>query len=283
MINEAKTIETATGKVDYTFTNDYMFRIVFQENLIALKGLICSVLCMEEHKVKEIKILNPIVPGKAIDNKTFIMDIKITLNDDTILNLEMQVRDEGNWQERSLSYLCRNFDNLNKGSDYSEIKKAIHIGFLNYTLFPDKPEFCAAYMMQNIRNHNIYSSKFLLKVIELNQIELATDEDRANGIDQWAKLFNSTTWEEFRMCAQNNEAIEEAVKDIYKYNSDWLIREECIAREEYYARQKYKDDKIKTLTEQVADKDKTIEGRDAIIADRDEEIARLKERLSQYE
>ncbi len=197
------------------------------------------------------------------------MDIRVILNNDSILNLEMQVRDEGNWQERSLSYLCRNFDNLNKGSDYSEVKKAIHIGFLNYTLFPDNPEFCATYMLQNVKNYNIYTRKILLKVIELNHAELATEEDRANGLDKWVQLFNSTTWEELRMCAENSEAIKSAVQDIYRYNSDWMIREECIAREEYYARQKYKDNKIKALSEQLEEQH--------------QEIAELRDRLSRYE
>ena len=47
-------------------------------------------------------------------------------------------------------------------------KNAIHIGFIDFTFFKDYPEFCATYMMINTKNHNIYSSKFVLKVIELN-------------------------------------------------------------------------------------------------------------------
>ncbi len=34
----------ATGKIPYGMMNDYIFRIVFQENKLALKGLLCSVL-----------------------------------------------------------------------------------------------------------------------------------------------------------------------------------------------------------------------------------------------
>ncbi len=41
MNSKADTIENATGKVDYTLINDYMFHMVFQENPRALKGLIC--------------------------------------------------------------------------------------------------------------------------------------------------------------------------------------------------------------------------------------------------
>ena len=36
--------EQATGKIDYTFTNNYMFHIILQENELVLKGLISSLL-----------------------------------------------------------------------------------------------------------------------------------------------------------------------------------------------------------------------------------------------
>lgn len=36
---------------------------------------------------------------------------------------------------------------------------------------------------------------------ELNNEEFATEEDKAYGIDYWAKLFKSTTWEELKILA----------------------------------------------------------------------------------
>ena len=36
--------ENATGKIDYTFTNNYMFHIILQENELVLKGLVRSLL-----------------------------------------------------------------------------------------------------------------------------------------------------------------------------------------------------------------------------------------------
>ena len=68
-------------------------------------------------------------------------DIKVNLNGHAVINLEMQVVNEGNWPERSLCYLCRAFDNLNRGQSYEDIRPAIQIGLLNFTLFPDSPEF----------------------------------------------------------------------------------------------------------------------------------------------
>ncbi|MBO5246525.1 MAG: PD-(D/E)XK nuclease family transposase, partial [Eubacterium sp.] len=65
-------------------------------------------------------ITNPIKLGEQIDSKAFVMDIHVILNDDTLLNLEMQLLNTGNWVERSLSYLCRMYDQLYSGDDYAE-------------------------------------------------------------------------------------------------------------------------------------------------------------------
>ena len=145
-------LKNAHGEIKYRGTNNYIFQAFLQENNDALKNLICSVLHMNTKSVKSIVITNPILLGKYIEIKTFILDIKVLLNDNTIINLEMQIENQLNWPERSLGYLCRSFDNLNTGADYLNTKPAIHIGFLDYCLFPDKPEFHATYKLLNVKN-----------------------------------------------------------------------------------------------------------------------------------
>ena len=66
------------------------------------------------------------------------------------------------------------------------VKSAIHISFLDYTLFPEYPEFHSVYKLKNDKNSMIYTDKFMIHVINLTCIDLATEEDRFYGIDQWA-------------------------------------------------------------------------------------------------
>ena len=217
----------ATGKIAYNPTNNYMFQGLFQEDTDSLTNLICATLHWSRSIVKSIEITNPIVLGQYIGGKTFILDIKVLLNDNTVVNLEMQLNNYQNWPERSLSYLCRNFDNLNKGSDYSNVKTAIHIGFLDFTLFPQQPEFHAVYKMQNVKNQNIYTDKFILHVIELNNINLATEEDHNYEIDKWASLFKATTWEDIRMIINDHPTLQPAAETLYRLNMDERFREAC--------------------------------------------------------
>ena len=62
-----------------------------------LRGLIGSLLHLDQSEIKSTVVTNPIKLGEQISNKTFVLDIHVVLNDDTHLNLELQVVNQGNW------------------------------------------------------------------------------------------------------------------------------------------------------------------------------------------
>ena len=223
-----------------------------------------------------------------IDDKTFILDVEVTVNKKTHLDLEMQVINYGNWKERSLSYLCRSFDSLTRGANYIDLAPAVHIGFIDFSLFEDVPEFYATYKMENVKNHRIYTDKMWLSVVELNSIELATEEDRLYGIDQWAKLFKAKTWEELKTMAMTNQYMESAANTMDELSADRMVREQCRRRAEYELYQKYqaeenarKDAVIADQKAELEKKDMVIADKDAVIADKDAVIADLKRRLAE--
>ena len=140
-----------TGVIQYNMTNDYMFRYILQKNEKVLRGLICALLNLKPEEITSVELQNPIDLSKNITGKDFVLDIKILLNNNQLLNLEMQVKNQFNWVDRSLTYLCRAFDQLQSGQEYEETLPVIHIGFTDFTLFPDNPEFYATYRMINVK------------------------------------------------------------------------------------------------------------------------------------
>ena len=265
----------ATGKIPYSLTNDYLFRALLQKNNRVLKHLICALLHLRPEEIDTVTIENPIVLGEALDNKTFILDVKVSLDNHAIINLEMQIVNYLNWPERSLSYLCRSFDQLMQGDEYTKIKPVIHIGFLDFTLFPEYPEFYATYKMLNVKNHHVYTDKFALSVVDLNQIELATEEDRQWKIDYWAALFKATTWEETRMLAEKNPILEDAVVTMYEMSAEDAIREQCQAREDYYRTMNTFKAQLQQKDQQLEEKDQQLEEKDATIAELRQQLAAL--------
>lgn len=232
--------------------------MILQKNEVVLRGLIGSLLHLEPDEIVSVRIRNPIQLGEQIDNKTYILDIHVKLNDDTFVDLEMQVVNLGNWTDRSLSYLCRLFDNLYHGQNYQKSKNAIHIGILDYTLFPEFSEFYASYKLLNVKNHHLFSDKFILNVLNLKKAELATEEDRLYQIDQWAKLFKARTWEKLRMIAEKNECMSEAAETLYEMNADEIVQEQCLAREEYYRHEAMVQQQLEEQRQVLEEKDKRI-------------------------
>lgn len=230
----AEALKKATGTILYTFLNDYMFRVILQKHKNVLRSVVCACLKLKAEEVQDIVVQNPIELGEAIDDKTFILDINVLLNNNTIINLEMQVLDLKDWPERSLSYLARSYDNVAKGDEYINVKPVYHIGFLNYTIFLEYPEFFAKYRMMNIKNHNVYTTKINLCVVDLTKIELATQEDVDTGLVYWTQVFKAKTWEELRQMAERNQELQEATEALYVYNQDDIIKQQCRARQDYY-------------------------------------------------
>lgn len=227
-----------SGALQIPMTNDYLFRAFLQKNNKALTGLIASLLHKEPLSISSAIIMNPIELGNTVDHKTFILDIKVSLNNSAKLNLEMQVINEHNWTDRSLCYLCRNFDQLKPGEEYQGIRPVIQIGILNFALFPEHPEFYATYKLLNVKNHTVYSDKLRLSVLDLTHRKMATQEDKLYRLDHWASLFKATTWEEIIMLTKKNEYIDEAASTIYQLTQDEKIRMQCEAREDYYRTQR---------------------------------------------
>ena len=279
-------LQNAHGVIPYGMTNDYMFRAVLQTNNKVLRGLVRSLLHLEEEDVVSVEITNPIILGDSVEKKEFRLDINVVLNNHTFINLEMQIANQLNWTNRSLLYLCRSFDSLYHGQDYKETPSVIHIGFLDYTLFEECPEFYSTYKLMNVNNHKIYNDKFTLCVVDLTQIDLATDEDKKYHIGYWTRLFKAGTWEEIRMIAAKNEYLREAANTIFELSADEQIRKQCRDREEYYQDLRNYEKAIAQKDAVIAEKDvllqKTIMEKDTLLQAAATEVERLRELMRKH-
>ena len=282
--------QNATGPVTIPLTNDYLFKAMLQENRNVLKALVCSLLHFSPSQVKDATITNPIILGERVSDKMIILDVNISFNNGSRLNLEMQVVNEHNWPERSTIYACRNFSRLNKGSKYNDLKPVYQIGFLDYTLFPDHPSFYATYKLTDVKTHHVFIDKLSIRVSDLTNISLATEEDKRYNIDKWARLFKSQTWEEIKMLASQDVSLSDAAETIYQLSEDERIQQECEAREDFILRQQGMEDLISEQEQLLSKKDRTISklqdenaSQKQEIANQKQEIARLKALLASRE
>lgn len=133
-----------------------------------------------------------------------------------------------------------------------------YIAFHTYRL-KHAPEYYAMYQLINKKNFFIYSDKFSIGVIDLTQIELATEEDCRYGVNLWARVFTATTWEEIEMLAQNNEYLQEAVSGVRQLTAEEKIRQRCQDRETNAYWERIRAAETERLKQAVSDQQSTID------------------------
>ena len=220
------------GKIRYRFMNAYLFATVFQKNQEALKDLIAALLRIELKEIVSLEILNPILLGQDIDHKSCIMDILVLLNGNIRVNLEMQVLDEGNWNERGVYYLAENLLDLKKGEDYKNLKTTVQIGILDFDLWKSgKNPFYQVYELWDTEHDRVFTNKMKLCVLSLRQAEKAEERERQSGLYDWAKALTAETWEELQELSEKNEKIKEAVETMITLTEEERVRIECMQQE----------------------------------------------------
>ena len=211
-----------------------MTNAVLQKNEEVLRNLLVTLLEMDEADIVDCHLENPIELGKEIEGKECILDVKLTLNNAKIINIELQVYKQTYWVERSLLYWARAFDSLKSGEDYSKLLPTYHIGILDFTLFEDHPKFMAQYQIMDAEDQFLYSDKLCIKVLDLTQLEEAQKRSNVNKkLLKWASIFKAETLEELEQLANGEEVFEKMVVTMKKLSEDEKIRMQCEAREDY--------------------------------------------------
>ena len=267
-----ETYESTSGPIQYNLTNDYMFKATLQESSEALTGIVSALLRVDPSSL-DVAVVNPIILGRNIHSKDFFLDVRVIVNKSKHMNLEMQVSDEGNWLERSLSYTARLYDSLCAGQDYKSVTPVHHVGFVNFDPFDNGNKFYDTFALTNSDKSLIYTNKFLVSVVNLKHIYDATDDDKSYKLDKWARLLTATTWNELKEIAKEDSYMEATAKTFFQLAQDFDNQEEARRREEYYAKIKHKDATIKELQDKL---NTTISEKDSIIKKLQEEIIQLK-------
>jgi hypothetical protein len=141
--------------------------------------------------------------------------------------------------------------------------------------------------MSNIKNHHIFSDKLILYVLDLTQVERATQEDQAYEIVRWARLFTATTWEELRMVTEGNKYMSAACAAMYELNADDIMRQQCEAREEYNRHERWVKRRYEKLEQdskiQLAEKDAQLAEQVEQLEEKDRIIAELQAQLAEQQ
>ena len=210
-------------ELNIRLTNNYAFQKIFKNTKI-VKGFLMALLDLKEYEIKKIEITDPFTLGENDEEKEGILDIKLILNQNRKINIEMQNTYQDDWTERSLFYNCRMFtDGLKKGHPYGEIPPCIHVGILNFNQMIS-PNYYHKFSLMDEKTKEIYSRKFQFHMLELKKLKYAKEKQKRKPLYQWAKLIAAQTWEELEQESKGNKYMERALEEMIKISQDEMER-----------------------------------------------------------
>ena len=180
-------------ELEYTFTNDTVFKILFVQYQDLLKRLVAKMLNIELESIEEFMITNPDIQSDIIGEKFCRLDINMKV-DSRKVDLEVQVNNEGDYPERSLYYWAREYSSsLSAGGEYYDLPRTIVISIVAFKLF-DCMEFHSEYQALEVTRGTQLTDRFCLHYYELPK--LPDDVSSEDELKLWLKLFKAKTEED---------------------------------------------------------------------------------------
>jgi predicted transposase/invertase (TIGR01784 family) len=122
-------------KLEYTFKNDTLFKILFVQYPDLLKRLVVVLLDIQLESIGRFEIANPEMPPEVVGDKFCRLDINMTVDGQRV-DLEIQVEDEHDYPERSLFHWAREYSTaLAAGHEYAELPRVVIISIVAFKLF----------------------------------------------------------------------------------------------------------------------------------------------------
>lgn len=208
---------------------DIIFKKLFTENQDMLHSFVASMLDIPPESITEIKIENPELPPETLSGKFSRLDLSLKV-DDRLVNVEIQVKNDADYRDRTLFYWAKLYSSeLKSGEDYSELKQTITINIINFNMF-DGNDYHTEISAMIKGTNEIFSDKFGIHFFELKK--LGRKPNPKSSRELWLQFINADSEEEFDMIeATNIPIMQKAVRVIYDMSEDSKLREIARLRE----------------------------------------------------
>jgi len=181
-------------KLEYTFKNDILFKMIFTKYQDLLKKLVADFLAINYDDIEDFLVLNPELYPDEMGKKFCRLDINIRVNGQ-LIDIEIQVENEGNYPIRALYYWAKEFSNaLAEGENYSELPKTIVISILGFKQFENPSKFHHEFWPLERTTHEPLTDKCQLHFYELPKLPPLDVNDKGKNL--WLQLFNAKTEED---------------------------------------------------------------------------------------
>ena len=233
MVNPNEIIQESTEPIPdfFTFKNDYIFTEVMKNKKV-LKGFLMRLSGFDEASITNITILPRHLDKDAPAQKLGILDCKLELNNNSIVNIELQILFHPQWESRSLYYICKMLtEQYRQGPDgYARIKRCIHVCILDFDLTDLADDFYSIYRLWDSEHKREYTNLLEIHVIQLRKREVPGVKVKYPELYQWTQLFSIRSRKELESMTEQDEYIRAAARAMDDLNLDEAHREAAFYR-----------------------------------------------------
>ncbi|GHU69070.1 transposase [Clostridia bacterium] len=251
------------GKLLYPFKHDIVFKMYFVRHQDQLKRLIALILKIRLDSITEFVVVNGEIPPEMISTKFCRLDIHMKVNG-RLVDLEVQVNDEGDYGNRAAYYGARDYSSaLSSGMEYRDIPPVIIISIIDFKLWRGD-DVHSMWHVSNDATHQRMVDNWEWHFLELPKLSNIVDTE--DELDIWLNIFNADTEEDIKKLLKLEVPMVETTINAYReVTADGAFLELVRMREDA----KHNEISALARARREAHKEGKLEGR----LERDREVA----------
>jgi predicted transposase/invertase (TIGR01784 family) len=175
--------------------------------------------------LKSIEIIGDTkLSAEIIGDKSSVLDVRAVTDDHTHVNIEVQLRNLGTMDRRSLFYWSRDYSkSIDAGDDYAKLPNIIAINIVNYEFLPSIEDFHTSFHLRE----DAHTECILTEALEIHFIDmvkfrrLCSRDITQNSLHRWLTFFDKHAKPEIVKEVINMDmAIQKAYEKINFLSSD---------------------------------------------------------------
>ena len=172
-----------------TLRNDYAFKKVFgtEENKDVLQDLLECILDIPPENIAGLELLDKEFHKDSISDKIGVLDVKLRLKNNTIIDVEIQNRWNSEFVQRTIFYWAKMYtENLKTGEVYTKLPKCITINIVGEG-FNLNSLLHSEYNVVEKHINNRLSDEFEIHFLNLAKVK---DDENIGQDEKKKKLYN---------------------------------------------------------------------------------------------
>lgn len=229
---------------DFNALNDLLFKFIFgrKENKAITLSFINAVLGLEgERAFIDLRFADREIDPEEETGKGSTLDLLCMTNDETQINIEVQVQKRQDMGQRSLYYWAKLYQStLGRGENYNNLRRTVAINLLGYEYLP-LSGFHHMYGLYDETGKHRLTEDLEIHFLELPKVT-RQDIRSMRTLDKWmAFIGNKLSDEEMEAIAMSEAAIDTAWDRIEAFMRD------AGQRRKYEQREKFEHDYVSDM------------------------------------